>query len=312
MRVSRISVLLAACVVALAAVPVSAHSPGGAIFTTVKDGSEDNYNIYAAKVDVYLDGGPGIGAPQTAAGLDDGTYVYQITEPSGKTLLSTDQARCRQFTVVNGLITGVVAQADHCEHVTALDVDHNAVTVQMYPFNDTPNNGGEYKAWAVTLDDFLLGCSQLGEDDGLNVVNCGGGQGDNKHGFIPSHSKTDNFKVRDTHNLEIDTHFINAVTGEPMNGMKVKWIDTLGAGNNKFSYTNSKLKIDHIAHVENVERGTHQIVIQSQPGCTVTHVHCYTGGCDINAFGPATVPVTVKANDPIWTKDITVWCQPTP
>jgi hypothetical protein len=33
------------------------------MFTTVKDGSEVNYNIYAAKVDVYLDGGPGIGAP---------------------------------------------------------------------------------------------------------------------------------------------------------------------------------------------------------------------------------------------------------
>ena len=36
--------------------------------------------------------GPGQGAPQTAAGLDDGTYVFQITDPSGKVLLSTDPA----------------------------------------------------------------------------------------------------------------------------------------------------------------------------------------------------------------------------
>ena len=48
--------------------------------------------------------------PQTAAGLDDGTYVFQVTDPSGKALLSTDPARCRQFTVAGGVITGVVAR----------------------------------------------------------------------------------------------------------------------------------------------------------------------------------------------------------
>ena len=83
MRVSRTSVLLAVCVVALAAGSASANPPTGAIFTTVADGSEVNYNIYAFKTDVYLDGGPGVGAPGTAAGLDDGTYVFQITDPSG-------------------------------------------------------------------------------------------------------------------------------------------------------------------------------------------------------------------------------------
>ena len=36
--------------------------------------------------------------------LDDGTYVFQVTEPSGKTLLSTDLAKCRQFTVAAGII----------------------------------------------------------------------------------------------------------------------------------------------------------------------------------------------------------------
>src|SRR5580765_8017340 len=103
MRVSRVSVLLAVCVIALAAGTAAANPPSGAIFTTVSDGSEVNYNIYALKTDVYLDGGPGVGAPGTAAGLDDGTYVFQITDPSGKKLLSTDPAGCRQFTVVNGL-----------------------------------------------------------------------------------------------------------------------------------------------------------------------------------------------------------------
>lgn len=90
---------LAIAFVCLSLVPLKAHAPSGAIFTTLPDGSEVNYNIYASKDDVYLDGGPGVGAPQTAAGLDDGTYVFQVTDPSGKTLLSTDFGRCRQVVV---------------------------------------------------------------------------------------------------------------------------------------------------------------------------------------------------------------------
>src|ERR1051326_9026288 len=36
----------------------------GAIFTTVSNGSAVHANIYSSKLDVYLDGGPGPGAPQ--------------------------------------------------------------------------------------------------------------------------------------------------------------------------------------------------------------------------------------------------------
>ena len=133
---------------------VSASAPSGAIFTTVADGSEVNYNIYPNKEAVYLDGGPGPGAPQTAAGLDDGTYVFQVTDPSGKKLLSTDEARCRQFVVTDGIITSVVATG--CEHNTGLDVDHGATTVQLMPYLDTPNNGGVYKVWATKVEDYRL------------------------------------------------------------------------------------------------------------------------------------------------------------
>ena len=64
----------------------------------------------------------------------------------------------------------------------------------LTPFDDTPNNGGVYKAWVVRLDDFLAGCAALGVPNGLNVVDCGLSAG-NFHGFIPRHTKTDNFKV---------------------------------------------------------------------------------------------------------------------
>jgi hypothetical protein len=44
-----------------------------------------------------------------------------------------------------------------------------SVTVQLMPFNDTPNPGGEYKVWMTPVESFK--------------------------GFLPSKSKTDNFKA---------------------------------------------------------------------------------------------------------------------
>src|SRR5438105_9400727 len=146
----------------------------GAIFTTLVDGSEVNFNIYSSKADVYLDGGPGPGAPQKAAGLPDGTWVFQVTDPSGKTLLSTDPAKCRQFTTSAGIITGVVA-AGGCQHATGTDIDHGAATVQLIPYSDTPNPGGEYKVWVTLVDDYITGCTLLGVSKGaaLNTIDCG-------------------------------------------------------------------------------------------------------------------------------------------
>src|SRR5215213_9594529 len=136
MRARKVGVWLVVCTVGVVS-PLLANPPSGAIFTTVADGSEVNFNIYPSKESVYLDGGPGPGAPQTAAGLDDGRYVFQVTEPSGRRLLSTDQARCRQFDVANGIITNVVVTG--CQHLTGFDIDHGARTVQLMPYNDTPN-----------------------------------------------------------------------------------------------------------------------------------------------------------------------------
>ena len=96
---------------------ISAAPPlSGAIFTTNADGSVVNGNtIYADKCDVYLDGGP---PPQEAAGLPDGDYYFQVTDPSGKKLLSTDPVANRRITVSGGIITG----ADN--HPTNPDLDH--------------------------------------------------------------------------------------------------------------------------------------------------------------------------------------------
>ncbi len=298
-------ILAAAVVVSL---PALAHVPSGAIFTTVADGSEVNVNQYPAKEDVYLDGGPGIGAPQTAAGLDDGTYVFQVTDPSGKTLLSTDEARCRQFIVNTGIITAVVVTG--CEHVTGLDVDHGATTVQLMPYDDTPNPGGVYKAWVVTVEDYLMGCSLLGVADGLHTVDCGLSPR-NKHGFIPGHTKTDNFKVKEVPVKEIDTFFVK--NGQDQAGMKITWIDPLGSSNRKWSYLVSFWGATE-AHVEAVEDGKHLIVIDNQPDCTIGNI--YQGNFDTPKVpltyvgtGPQTVPITIKTSQKATSPYLKVYCQ---
>ncbi len=271
----------------------------GAIFTTVADGSEVNFNIYPSKDAVYLDGGPGPGAPQGAAGLPDGSYVFQVTNPSGKTLLSTDQAGCRQFTVLNGIINSVQpAITFGCAHVTGTDVDHGATTVQLFPFNDTPNNGGEYKAWATPLANYLAGCEALGVSNGLDVVDCGfaNGQNGSKHGFIPSDSKTDNFKVKGQVAPEIDTRFHGDVSNALLDGRMIGWTDTLGAQNQKWSYLNLALDVNHEAHVEAPEIGTHLIRIDNQAGCSVD---------DVTVTNTQTGSSSLKSGTTIF---IDVWC----
>jgi hypothetical protein len=288
-------------VVALSAVltlgSALAHAPSGAIFTTLADGSEVNLNLFPSKEAVYLDGGPGPGAPQHAAGLDDGTYVFQVTDPSGKTLLSTDPAQCRQFTVSGGIIVGTAPSS--CPHQTGLDQDHGAVTVQLMPYDNTPNNGGVYKVWVTRVDDFLLGCSELGVANGLAVVDCGAKTGGNAHGFIPSHSKTDNFKVRDRGPItEIDVQFFSDTNndghidaGEPqLYGMAATWTDSLGVSNVRYSYDSPTDPVNTyvLAHVEAVEPGTHRVTVANQVGCQVGLVHL--NSIDQNV-GPQTLTV---------------------
>ena len=150
----------------------------GAIFTTLADGTRVNANLYAAKPDVYLDGGPGGQAPSGAAELAQGDYYFQVTDPAGKVLLSTDDIVCRHIHVnAKGVIDAVVGA---CVHDTGIDQDHaadGAITVQLMPFDDTTNPGGEYKVWVTPVDAYGEGPAR-------------------SHGFLPSLSKTDNFKVK--------------------------------------------------------------------------------------------------------------------
>ena len=274
-----------------------AHAPSGAIFTTLADGSEVNVNQYSAKEDVYLNGGPGIGAPATAASLDDGTYYFQVTDPSGKTLLSTDSIECRRFTVSGGLITYTPGPTCLTPHNTGIDSanDHGGQTVQLMPYSDTPNRGGVYKVWVTFTEDY--GCTHL--ENGC------------KHGFLPRHSKTDNFKVQDVPIIEIDVYFFK--NGQSLEGYGITWIDTLGASNTKWSYYSAFWNVVE-AHVEGLEVGDHHIVLENQEGCTVGAI--YEGnweelsrGDTYVGWGPQTFVFPIRNSNKATSPYLRIYCE---
>jgi hypothetical protein len=117
-----------------------ASALSGAIYTTDGSGAIVNQNIYPSKSSVYLNGGP-TGNCQNA-GLDpDGDYYFQVTSPSG-VLLSTDAVNFRQIKVVAGKVAGVSGAGNH---PTGAPSTCGSLGVQLLPYSDTPNPGGEYK-----------------------------------------------------------------------------------------------------------------------------------------------------------------------
>lgn len=148
----------------------------GAIQTTTKDGTAVNWNIYPTRADVYLNGGA---QNLNASGLADGTYYFQVTDPSGKTLLSTDDAVCRQLLVAGGRVAG--STGGPCKHANGtLDPANGVLPVQLSPFNKTPNIGGVNKAWVIPVGNASVG------SDGKTLS------------FSNKYAKTDNFKVAET------------------------------------------------------------------------------------------------------------------
>ncbi len=142
----------------------------GAIWTTDSKGQRVNGNLFTNPRNVFLTGGPfKIGA----LGLPDAIYYFQVTDPAGEVVLSADVLQNRMFKVEGGCIS----------EVFGVDGGHNwkpssrgGVIVQLWEFDYIQKQGGEYKVWVTRVDDYSAG--------------------EGCFGFVPSMSKTDNFKVR--------------------------------------------------------------------------------------------------------------------
>lgn len=237
------------------------HQPfDGALFTTDVDGSPSNSNIHAAKQDVHLAGGLGPHAPSSAPRLPAGDYFFQVTDPTGKQLLSDDHVSCRRVSVNDA---GVIARslggtsyewraggwvAVPCKHETGVDEHHaeyGAITVQLMPFDDTPNPGGLYKVWLTPVDEYAGDPNlvpQADDDD----VNGEMWAPDNFHGFIPAYSKIDNFmvsegmsgsqpilRVRKFH--DADANAMLDAGEEEITGWRVSINDPLGGANDVYT-----------------------------------------------------------------------------
>src|SRR5438067_11997062 len=108
----RLFLAAAACLGLVCTAPVWGQV-NGAIFTTTSTGTTVNGNIYNNKSDVYLTGGP---QNNHDPGLSpDGDYYFQVTDPGGATLLSSDPIACREVHVTGGRIVSIVA-AGGCQH----------------------------------------------------------------------------------------------------------------------------------------------------------------------------------------------------
>lgn len=163
----------------------------GAIFTTDSSCNGTNINIFTSKSDVYVDGGP---AHAGAAGLPDGFYYIQVTEPGGALLgTSVGSATPTPLHVTNG-------EFDQCYQLEAVVIKASDSTPG---YDDTTNGGGEYKVWVSPNSDF-------------------------------SGSKTDNFKVKvdvpATGTLNVNKFYdanANGVNddGQLITGWKIRIID---------------------------------------------------------------------------------------
>ena len=161
----------------------------GAIFTTDIGCSGVDLNIYGAKTDVYLNGGP---KHPGAATVPDGAYYVRITDPSGATLLGTSigSGNDTPYVVTNGV--------NPCLQLWSILIKGSDST---QGYDDTPNNGGEYKVWLS-----------------------------NEASFVNNSTKTDNFKVLTTETSCDPTNPFNECDPNKFLVWGYKWYDTNANG----------------------------------------------------------------------------------
>jgi len=221
----------------------------GAIFTTNSSGTVVNGNQYDSPCSVYLNGGPGPHAPAHAAGLPDGDYYFQVTDPSGQQLLSTDPVGNRRFTVSGGVIVAYVGDGISPIHLTGPNQnDPGGVTIRLAnlscpsDFRPTSNNGGAYKVWVTPVSNFN-GSPVLVDNP------CGNGC---FHGFVPSATKTDNFKVNTasaTFCLTVQKLFLQSdnITLAPQPNWEFDVTDPLSVTNQFFTDTTGQVVVCDLA-----------------------------------------------------------------
>lgn len=151
------------------AAPAFAQSPGSVSILN-RLGQHVDGNSFARKDAAYLSAGPGPSC--LAAGLADGDYYFQITDPAGSVLLTRDAIAERAVRVTGGALSAYLGTT----RPSANNGPCGALNLRLAPFATTPYPSGEYKLWLTRVQDYDAGGSQL-------------------FGFDPAHSKSGIFRV---------------------------------------------------------------------------------------------------------------------
>jgi hypothetical protein len=106
--------------------------------------------VFPHRDDVYLAVGPTSSACRFAAYLPDGQYDFQVTDASGKTLLSTDPVSDRAFTVAGGVISSVSGST----HAAGAPTACGSATIQLLPYNDAGPMDALYVVWVTNAGAF--------------------------------------------------------------------------------------------------------------------------------------------------------------
>lgn len=171
---------------AIASAPSTGAAPISGFIGTF--GSAGPQQIFSSKSAVFLAVGSASTPCQTFAFLPDGTYVFQVTDPSGTTLLSTDPASERTVTVKNG----VIASYNGTTHAVGSKTACGSLTVSLAPFRDVGTRRAQYVVWLTPSANFE------GIPSTIDTV-CGPGC---FHGFRPESSRAFAFRVEDKPNCE--------------------------------------------------------------------------------------------------------------
>src|SRR5207247_9806651 len=162
---------------------------------------------------LFRSGGPVSTPCQFPQYLPDGTYYFQVTDPSGTTLLSTDVVSERSVTVKSGVLSAYNGKT----HVTDGKTACGSLAVGLMPFADAGSQKAAYVVWLTAAASF---------DGNPSVVDsvCGAGC---FHGFHSNLSLTFGFRVEDKKSCE-PTFCVSGTKFEDKNGNGTRDSDEAG------------------------------------------------------------------------------------
>jgi hypothetical protein len=154
------------------AVAASATAGAGAVEVVDASGAPVAGNVFTSRDQVFFTGGA-FDAACSIGALPDGTYVYQVTDASGATLLSGSP---RTFTASGGVIVSADGASSPGSPTSC-----GSLVVSLAPFDRAPKGIGNYRLWVTPSGE-------------LQTSSCGAGC---FFGFLPTFSTTETFAVKE-------------------------------------------------------------------------------------------------------------------